>query len=157
MTNKEFALGALRRFAMTEAAMIRTKASAGKLTDTEIIDAEDYVPSFDPAKDYTKAPVGAPVKDGGQVYGLIQPHNAAHYDGRPAELRALWSLKHTKNPLKAKPFVAAQGTSGMYMKDEICTDPEAENPAAVYRSRVDNNVYAPHDYPQNWEVVEQGV
>ena len=80
----------------------------------------------------------------------MQPHNAANYEGRPSTLRALWGLAHTKNPAKAKPFVAPYGTSGMYMKDEciLWTD------GKVYVSVAGNNVYTPDEYAQNWKLVE---
>ena len=126
---------------------LRTKASEGTVTDTEIIDKEEAVPYFDSQKDYTNYPVGTPVQDDGQVYGLIQPHNAASYSGTPATLRALWGLKHTKNPAKAKPYVAPLGTSGLYMKDECCL----EN-GVVYVCNVDNNAYSPTEYAQNWTI-----
>ena len=37
----------------------------------------------------------------------------------------------------------------MYMKDDCC-----KYDGKIYRSKVDNNVYNPKDYPQNWEEVE---
>lgn len=126
---------------------LRTKAASGEVTDTEIINNEDAVPNFDPTKDYTSCPVGTPVQDNGQVYGLIQPYNAANYDGRPSTLSALWGVKHTKNPAKAKPFVTPLGTSGMYMKDECCLFNDV-----VYICNVDSNVYSPAEYAANWTV-----
>lgn len=74
------------------------------------------------------------------------PNNAASYEGRPSTLRALWGLAHTKNPAKAKPFVAPYGTSGVYMKDEciLWTD------GKVYISTTDNNIYNPDEYGVNW-------
>ena len=56
---------------------------------------------------------------------------------------------HTKDPAKAKPYVAPYGTSGLYDKDEVClwTD------GIVYKSLVDNNAYSPADYAANWEKV----
>lgn len=143
LTTKMFEKGAY------DATELRTKAAAGAVTDTEIIDMEDAVPNFDPKKDYTDAPIGTPVQDDGQVYGLLQPHNASHYEQRPAELRALWGLKHTKNPTKAKPYVAPLGTSGLYMIDECCLVD-----GVVYASLVDNNAYSPIDYPANWTIAE---
>lgn len=122
--------------------------SAQSMTGTEIIDHEVNVPAFNPQKDYSTWPAGSPVSDEGQVWTLIQPHNAAHYAGRPSSLRSLWGLAHTTNPAKAKPFVAPYGTSGLYMVGECCT----ENGSA-YRSKQDNNYYAPSEYPQWWEEV----
>lgn len=146
MTNKEITLAAMRTIGQADASAFAKKIEAGELTDTQIIDEEQKIPVFDNSKDYTSYPVGFAVQDAGQVWGLLQPYNASYYpDQRPADLRALWGLKHTKNPLKAKPFVEPLGTSGMYMKDECVL----EN-GLVYISKVDNNVYSPSVYPQNW-------
>lgn len=124
------------------------QARSGTMTGTEIIAEEDKIPAFDPAKDYSAWPVGAPVADEGQVWTLLQPHNAAHYTGRPSTLRALWGLAHTTDPAKAKPFVVPYGTSGLYMAGECCT----EN-GGTYRSKQDNNQYSPSEYPLWWEEV----
>lgn len=121
---------------------------APEMTGTEIIAEEGSVPAFDPQKDYTGWLPGWPVADEGQVWTLLQPHNAAHYTGRPSTLRALWGLAHTTDPAKAKPFVAPNGTSGLYMAGECCT----EN-GSTYRSIQDNNQYSPSEYPAWWETV----
>lgn len=121
---------------------------SGSMTGTEIIAEEGKIPAFDPAKDYSGWPVGAPAVDEGQVWTLLQPHNAAHYSGRPSTLRALWGLAHTTDPAAAKPFVAPYGTSGLYMAGECCT----EN-GLIYRSKQDNNPYAPSEYAAWWEEV----
>lgn len=127
-----------------DASMLRSEAA--NLSGTEIIRREMSVPAFDPEKDYSTWPVGAPVADEGQVWTLIQPYNATAHPGRPSELRALWGLCHTKNPDKAKAWVNPLGTSGMYMKDECYKD---EN-GVVWRSLIDNNVYLASSYPMGW-------
>ena len=137
----------------SDAIELRRKSAAGEYTDTEIIDREQMIPYWSHEKDYTNVPAGAPVSDEGQVWTLIQPHNASYYDGRPSTLRALWGLKHTKNPQKAKPYVQPLGTSGMYMKGECCTDNQAD-PDAVYIAKNDNTVYAPHEYSEAWYTYE---
>ena len=146
MMTKTESLEKMREKGAYDARQLRDKAAAGTVTQTEIIDEEIAVPTFDSKKDYSAWPVNSPVSDEGQVWLLLQPHNAANYEGRPSTLRALWGLAHTKNPAKAKPFVAPYGTSGMYMKDEciLWTD------GKVYVSVVDNNVYTPAEYAQNW-------
>ena len=145
MTNKELVLEVLNKLGITEAANLQEKFS--EMTDTEIIDLERAVPDWSKEKDYTSSPVGTPVADEGQVWSLIQPHRASDYDGRPSTLRALWGLKHTKNPLKAKAWVDPYGTSGMYMKDECYLDADGH----VYRSNVDNNVWDHTAYAQYWD------
>lgn len=123
---------------------------AGNLTGTEIIEREYCIPAFDPTKDYSGFPVGSPVMDEGQVWTLIQPHNAANYGARPSVLRALWGLVHTKNPERAKPWVDPYGTSGMYMLDECYKDGNG----VVYRCLNDNTVHDAEALPEAWEKVE---
>ena len=148
---KNDVLNTVRKQGQADALDLRQRAP--EMDGTGIIDEEEKIPAWSHEKDYTSWTAGSPVRDEGQVWTLIQPHNAPDYAGRPSTLRALWGLCHTKNPEKAKPFVEPLGTSGLYMKDECCTDPNAEDPTAVYRSKVDNNVYAPSAYAANWEVV----
>lgn len=144
MTNKELVLEVLNKLGITEAKNLQEKFS--KMTDTEIIDNERAISDWSHDKDYSSSPVGTPVADEGQVWSLIQPHNASHYEGRPSTLRALWSLKHTKNPLKAKPWVDPEGQSGMYMKDECYLGDNGH----VYQSTQDNNVWDYEAYSAYW-------
>lgn len=101
---------------------INLRERAPSMTATEIIENEVSIPNFNPHKDYTGMPVGTPVSYAGQVWSLIQPHNASLYDGTPETLRSLWGLLHTKNPDSAKPWVDPLGTSGMYMTGECYVD-----------------------------------
>lgn len=130
---------------------LKLREEAANLTGTEIIEREFSAPAFDPKKDYTSWPVGAPVTNEDQVWTLIQPYNAANYEGRPSTLRALWGLAHTKNPAKAKPWVDPFGTSGMYMVDECYMD---EN-GVVWRCLQDNVVYPASALPTVWEKVTE--
>lgn len=156
MNSQDMILEVMRAQGRADALDLRGRA--GSMDGTAIIAEEVKAPAFDPAKDYTGWPIGAPVTDeiDGelQVFTLLQPHNAAHYPGvRPNNNRALWSITHTKDPAKAKAWLAPSGTSGLYMSGEVCTDPQAEDPAAVWRSTADNNAYSPSAYPANWELV----
>lgn len=128
---------------------LKLREEAADLNGTQIIDREHSAPAFDPQKDYSGFPVGAPVTDEGQVWLLIQPHNAAHYAGRPSTLRALWGLAHTTNPERAKPWVDPLGTSGMYMTGECYKDADG----VVWRCLQDNMVYVAAAYPEAWEKV----
>ena len=130
---------------------LRLREEAVSLTGTQIIDREHSAPAFDPQKDYSTWPAGAPVTDEGQVWLLIQPHNAAHYAGRPSTLRALWGLAHTTNPAKAKPWVDPYGTSGMYMTGECYKDADG----VVWRCLQNNVVYDAGTYPEAWEQVSE--
>lgn len=151
MNSQDLILTMMRTQGKADALDLRSRS--GGMDGTALIAEEEKVPAFNPAKDYSGWPVGAPVADEGQVWTLLQPYNAAHYSGRPSTLRALWGLAHTKDPAKAKPFVPSQGTSGLYAAGECCTDPNAEDPTEVYRCKVDNNEYPPSAYPDNWEQV----
>ena len=133
-----------------DAKQLQTESAAGSLTETEIIDREIAAPAFAPKKDYSKWPVNSPVQDEGQVWLLLQPYNAANYEGRPSTLRSIWGLAHTKNPAKAKPYVEPYGTSGVYMIDECILWSDGK----VYVSTMDNNVWTPEAYPAGWKVVE---
>lgn len=140
----------LRRQGRASALDLRERAPG--MTGTEVIAEEDFAPDFDPGKDYSAWPVGAPVRDEGQVWLLIQPHNAAHYTGRPADLRALWGLAHTTDPAKAKPWVAPYGTSGLYQAGECCLWTDGE----VYRCIAPQPTeYTPESYPAYWERAER--
>ena len=128
---------------------LKLREEAHSLSGTQIIDREFSIPAFDGKKDYSEYPVGAPVTDEGQVWTLIQPHNAAHYEGRPSTLRALWSLCHTKNPEKAKAWVDPYGTSGMYMTGECYKDEDGN----VWQAKQDNLVHDAAAYPAGWTLV----
>lgn len=146
MTNKELILGVMRDQGRNDALSLRSRAA--DMTGTEIISEETKAPAFDPNKDYSAWPVGAPVADEGQVWTLLQPHNAANYQGRPSTLRALWGLAHTTEPAKAKPWVDPYGTSGMYMAGECYRTGDG----TVYRCKAENTVYDAVALPSAWEV-----
>lgn len=149
MNSKEIVLGSLYNMGKSEAQALRARAAAGDIDDTTIIDQEHAVPRWSEKNDYSKSPVGMPVKHDGQVYGLLQPHNASYYNATPAELHALWRVKHTKDPKKAKAWVKPSSTSDMYRAEEcmIWTD------GSVRRAKRDT-AYSPEEYEYDWEMVE---
>ena len=120
MTNQELILGVMR--AQGKADALDLRARAPELDGTALIDEENKIPVFDGSKDYTSWKAGSPVRelvDGEwQVFTLITPHNASHYPGStPSNTPALWSIRHTKDPKRAKPWLAPNGTSGLYELD----------------------------------------
>ena len=147
MTDKEIVLGAMRSIGVADALNLRSRAK--DMDGTAIIAEEGKIPPFDPKKDYSSWPVGSPITDEGQVWKLIQPYNAANYEGTPSTLRALWGLCHTKDPKKAKAWVEPLGTSGMYMKEECYKDGNGK----VFRALQDNLVHKAEAYPAGWEEV----
>lgn len=150
MMTKVESLDKMREKGADDALALREEAAAGLLDGTQIIAREGAVPAYDGQKDYTEWPAGSPVADEGQVWLLLQPHNAAHYESRPSALRALWGLCHTKDPARAKPWVDAYGVSGAYMRDECYL---AED-GVVWRAKEDNLVHDAAAYPAGWEKAE---
>ena len=146
MTSKEIIIAAMKNLGRSDAKELLLRIP--NMTDTEIINEEEKIPQYNNAKDYSEYEANIfCVKDEDQVWVLLQPYNAAYYPNtRPSNLRALWGLKHTKNPQKAKPYVAPYGTSGLYMQDECYIDDNG----TVWISVVDNNAYSAAEYPQNW-------
>lgn len=139
---------------MGRAAALDLASRADMMTGTQIIAREADVPAWKETAVYAVDHIGFPVQDNGQVYKILQAHTPAYNPGsRPADLPAVYSIQHTTDPQKAKPYVAPHGVSGMYMTSECCTDPQMPDPTAVYRSLVDNGIYAPSEYIQNWEEV----
>lgn len=158
MNNKELIRNIMYSQGKADAINLRTRAA--DLSGTEIIAEEEKIPMFDPNKDYLAWSAGAPVYDildgEKQVFTLIIPHNASHYPGvRPNNNRALWNLTHTKDAAKAKLFVPPDGTSGLYMFDEVCAVYNEDGERLVYRSKVDNNPYSPTEYAANWTLVAE--
>ena len=152
MTKDEI-LNLMKEKGRSDALDLRSRAK--DLDGTALIAEESKVPRFDPEKDYSDWAAGSPVfeeVDGErQVFTLIIPHNAANYPGStPSNTLALWSLKHTKDAAKAKPWVAPLGTSGMYMTDEVCKHSDK-----LWKSKRDNNPYEPGATGTEsfWEVI----
>lgn len=119
-------------------------ARAPELDGTAIIAEEQKVPAWSEKAAYTADHVGFPVQDDGQVYTILMPHTPAHNPGsRPANLRGIYSLLHTKDPAKAKPWMPSYGVSGLYKVDEVCTYPHTDGTTHVWRNKYDNNDYPP--------------
>ncbi len=145
MTAKENVLSRERDRGRADALGLATRASG--LDGTAIIAEEDHIPPWRENAVYTADMVGWPLRDGEQVYTLLQAHTPAHNPGsRPADLPAIYSRKHTTDPKRAKPWMAPNGTSGMYMKEDCAVDG-----GHVWRSKRDNNVWRPTEYSDSWE------
>lgn len=149
MRSQDIVLSTMR--AQGKADALDLRARAGGMGGTAIIAEKEKIPPWDGEKDYSEWPVGAPVEDEGRTYTLLQPHNAAHYpEARPASLQALWSVRHTKDPERAEPYLPPNGTSGLYMSEECCVEANK-----TWRSKQDNNPYPPGAVGTEdwWEVV----
>ena len=122
---------------------------APKLTDTEIIDAEDFVPDWRPGPQTLGAVVRRAEID--QVYRVLQAHDSTQTpDWTPETQPALYSICHTQDPAKAKPWAAPMGISGMYYKGDVYRDEQGQ----VWRQTFDGgNVYDAATLLAYWEVV----
>lgn len=153
MTDREFVLDAMRKSGKAVAESLQTDAA--NMTGTELYAAEDYIPDFAAAvakKNMLERKAG--MTDGfvcrsgaGRVVRLIQNYDSSIYTQEPEDLPAQWGFVWSTDPEKALPFIAI--STSPYMTGDCCT----EN-GTVYRSTIDNNVWAPSAYPQGWEVAE---
>ncbi len=136
---------AMRLIGQSMASQIKEKGAA--MDGTAIIDAEVFIPEWQPGKYEV---VGQPVRYGEQVYKVLQIHDSTANPAWTPDEASLFEIMHTKDAAKAKPYIAPFGTSGLYSKDEVCLWTDGK----VYKSKVDNNAYSPGEYAANWVVVE---
>lgn len=149
MDNKTLILNAMKSAGVSDASAIAAKSISGEADGTALIAAEEQIPTWR-QRDYTDVPIGTPYKYGDQVYKLWQAHDATNQpDWTPDKAVSLWDICHTTDPAKAKPYVAPQGTRGMYQIGDVCTEG-----GIIYRSTAGNNVWAPDTYPQGWEQID---
>jgi hypothetical protein len=153
LTDREFVLDAMRKSGKAVAESLQTDAA--NMTGTELYAAEDYIPDFAAAvakKNMLERKAG--MTDGfvcrssaGRVVRLIQNYDSSIYTQEPEDLPAQWGFVWSTDPEKALPFIAI--STSPYMTGDCCTENDI-----VYRSTIDNNVWAPSAYPQGWEVAE---
>ena len=149
MTSKEYVLDTLRRAGRSAAEDIQ--AQAPEMTGTELYAAEDYIPDFQAAKaakNMLERPAGQENgfvcrSTAGRVVRLIQAYDSNTYPQEPEELPAQWRFVWSTDPAKALPFVAL--STSPYATGDCCTES-----GHAWRSKIDNNVWAPSGYPQGW-------
>ena len=138
----------IKHMAKLAAQAVQDKSAA--MTGTELNAEDTFIPDFQAAKEkmnMLQRPVGFVCKSSaGRVVRLLQPYDSDLYTAEPEELPAQWGFVWSKDPAKAKPFVAI--STSPYNQDECCTDG-----GKVYRSKIDNNVWKPTEYPQGWQEV----
>lgn len=150
MTDMEYVLNTLRRFGAVAAQNLQDRSP--EMDGTQLYADEDYIPSFKAAvAKQNMLTRKAGLTDGfvckssaGRVVRLIQNYDSTIYTQEPEELPAQWGFVWSTDPAKALPFIAI--STSPYGKDTCCT----EN-GNIYRSTIDNNVWAPSAYPQGWE------
>ena len=124
------------------------------LTGTELNAEDDNIPAFSAAvKQQNMMHRKAGQTDGfvckssaGRVVRLIQNYDSDVFKAEPEELTAQWRMVWSKDPAKAKPFIAL--STSPYNIGECCTDG-----GTTYRSLIDGNVWLPSTYPTGWSVV----
>jgi hypothetical protein len=126
------------------------QSKAPKMNGTELYAADRDIPGFTAAlavKNMLKRTAGfICLSPAGRVVRLLQPYDSTIYTQVPEELPAQWGFVWSTDPAKALPFVAL--STSPYNKGDCCTDG-----GKVYRSTLDNNVWAPSAYSQGWEEV----
>lgn len=145
MTSREFVLDTLKSLGTAKAKEVQEKAP--DMTGAELYAAENYVPEFNPARQYLNFSAGYVCRSAaGRLVKLIQPYDSTIYTGQPEELPAQWGFYWSADPAKALPFVAL--ATSPYMTGDCCTDA-----GKTWRSTIDTNTWKPSEYPQGWEEV----
>ena len=149
MKNKDFVLETMRRSGKLIAQSVQTNAPS--MSGTQLNAEGDYIPDFKAAclaMNMIDRPVGFVCKSSsGRVVKLLQVYDSTIFTAEPEELPAQWGFVWSDNPAHALPCISL--STSPYMKGNVCS----EN-AVVYRSKLDNNVWAPSAYPDGWEAVE---
>lgn len=146
--SNELYTSALYDKGLADAANLQERS--GSMDGTQLYAEEEKIPEFLAAKalkNMLDRPVGFVCKStAGRVVRLLQVYDSNTYSGEPETLPAQWGFVWSTDPAKALPFVAI--STSPYGIGECCT----EN-GKVYRSTIENNVWAPSAYPQGWEEV----
>lgn len=162
MTDKEFTLDTMRRYGRQRA--LDVQAESATMTNTELNAQDDYIPDFLAAKEkMNMLERHAGLTDGfvcksseGCVVRLLQNYDSDVFTGEPETLPAQWGFVWSQDPAKAKPFIAL--STSPYMTGDCCSvevvDDEENTVIQVYRSKGDNNVHSPLNWPDGWELVE---
>lgn len=145
MTDKDFVLQTMQQAGLIQAQAIQ--AQAPDMTGTELYAQEYYIPDFQAAKAaknmLERSPGFVCRSTSGRVVRLLQVYDSTVYTQEPEDLPAQWGFVWSTDPAKALPFIAM--STSPYGTGECCT----EN-GHVYRSTIDNNVWAPSAYGQGW-------
>lgn len=133
------------------AAATDLQANADGMTGTELYAETERIPSFTAAcakQNMLTRKAGFVCRStAGRMVKLLQPYDSTIYTAEPEELGAQWGFQWSTEPKDALPYVAL--ATSPYNKGDCCTED-----GAVYRSTINNNVWAPSAYPQGWEIVE---
>lgn len=139
----EFVLKVFKEYGRNVAESFEQRAAS--MTDDEIVENQQFYPSFNPDKQYLNYSSGyICISPSGNVVKLLQPYNSTIYTQDPEDLPAQWGFLWPTNPKYAKPFVAL--STSPYMENDCCT-----YNGHVYRSGMNNNVWPPGTTGISWE------
>lgn len=148
MTSKELVLDTMKQYGRIVAKDIQEKSP--NMTGTELYTQSTFIPDFKAAckvMNMLERPVGFVCKSSaGRVVKLVQVYDSTIYTQEPEELSAQWGFVWSTNPAHALPFVSI--STSPYNTGECCTENDK-----VYRSVIDNNIWAPSSYAEGWELV----
>ena len=123
---------------------------SGAMTGTELYAEDANIPEFLAALkvcNMLERAAGFVCKSpAGRVVKLLQPYDSTIYTQEPEELSAQWGFVWSDDPAKALPFISI--STSPYAAGSCCTEA-----GKTYRSRINNNVWAPSAYPNGWEEV----
>ena len=147
-SDKEYVLDAMRRMGQAIAQNIQAKAA--EMSGTELYAVEEYIPDFKAAckkMNMLERTAGFVCRSSaGRVVKLLQLYDSSIYTAEPEELPAQWGFVWSDDPYKAKDFVAL--STSPYMTGNC-----AAEGGYVYRSNIDNNVWAPSGDTQGWTLL----
>ena len=144
--SKQIYFDAMKEKGKLDAADFQTRSA--EMTGTEMYAEEEKIPTFAAAvalKNMLDRKAGFVCKStAGHVVKLLQPYDSTIYTAEPEELTAQWGFKWSKDPKKARPFIAL--STSPFDTSDCCT-----HDGHVWRSGQDGNVWAPGTVGVNWE------
>lgn len=154
MTDKELVLQVLQDYSRDKAAALQ--ADQINMTGTELYAQEQYIPDFQAARATQNMMTRNAGRENGfvcrstagRVVRLLQNYDSTIYTGEPETLPAQWGFVWSKDPKKARPFVAI--STSPYNTDECCIYPAEDGVDHVYRSGQDGNVWPPRTVNIQW-------
>lgn len=155
MTDKELVLRVLQDYSRDKA--VALQADQINMTGTKLYAQEQYIPDFQAAKaamNMSQRKVGE--KDGflcrstaGHVVRLIGSYDSDVWPGEPETLLSQWKFVWSKDPKKARPFLAL--STSPYDTGDCCIYPAEDETLHVYRSGQDGNVWPPRTVNIQWD------
>lgn len=144
--SKQIYFDAMKEKGKLDAAEFQTRSA--EMSGTEMYAEEEKIPAFASAvklKNMLERPAGFVCKSAaGRVVKLLQPYDSSVYTQEPEELPAQWGFKWSKDPQKARPFIAL--STSPFDTGDCCT-----YEGHVWCSGQDGNVWAPGTTGVSWE------